>query len=266
MPEVFRPVPGVGLSYSDEGRGPALLFLHGVGSASVYWDPVVARLGSERRALRFDLRGHGQSERTPGPYSLSDFVTDAVSLLDHVQVERAVVVGFSLGGLIAQALALEHPDRLLGLVLISTVAGRTAEERARVAERARILADEGASAHLANAVERWFTDAFRAAHPEVLEQRRQHSLSNDPACYTSAYRVLAENDLAEQLDRVTLPTLVMTGEADIGSTPRMARLIHEKIAGSELHILPRLKHAVLQEAPDQLAERIDAFLRHRLGI
>ncbi len=266
MPNLFHRSPKVALNFRDEGEGPALLFLHGVGSALIYWDEVITALGAGRRSLRFDLRGHGESVRTPGPYSLEDFFEDALAFLDDRGVERVVLVGFSLGGLIAQAIALAHPERISGMVLISTIAGRTREEQARVQERARILAKEGAGAHLNNAVERWFTDAFRNAHPEVLERRRQQSLKNDPACYASAYRVLADNDLGPQLSALTLPTLVMTGEKDIGSTPRMARIIHERIAGSELHIFPELKHAVLLEASDQVATYLDDFLGRRLGI
>ncbi|GAB5467021.1 MAG: alpha/beta hydrolase [Rhodospirillales bacterium] len=264
MDRRFRRSDSVALNYRDEGSGPPRLFIHGVGSSLGAWDGVIAALPPEGRYLRFDLRGHGASARTAGPYALQDFVDDAVALLDHLGIDKTLLVGFSLGGLIAQAIALAHPERLTGLCLVSTVAGRSAEETARVVERARTLAREGAEAHLSQAVERWFSDAFRAAHPEVLEARRQQSLANDPACYAAAYRVLAENDLGAELAAVTLPTLVMTGEQDSGSSPRMARVIHAAIAGSQLRILPGLKHAVLLEAPGLVAGHIETFLRDTL--
>ena len=127
-------------------------------------------------------------------------------------------------------------------------------------QRAETLKTQGAATHLSVAVDRWFTDEFRAAHPEVLEARRQRSLQNNPACYAAAYEVLAGNDLADQLHDIKIPTLVVTGENDIGSSARMARLIHDRIEGSELHILPRLKHAVLLEAPDEIARLLNGFL------
>ncbi|MBY8976747.1 alpha/beta fold hydrolase [Rhodobacteraceae bacterium NNCM2] len=253
----------VALNFRDEGDGPPVLLIHGVGSDLESWDGVLSHLSPGRRYIRFDLRGHGQSRRTPGPYTLDDLSGDAAALLDHLGVERASVIGFSLGGLVAQAIALKHPERVESLTLVSTVAGRTEEEQARVIERADTLAREGATTHLANAVDRWFTPEFVAAHPEVLEARRQKSLMNDPECYVAAYRVLAHCDLGAELHQITAPTLIMTGENDIGSNPRMSRFIHAQIAGSELHILPRLKHSVLLEAPDQIGGLIEPFLAAR---
>ena len=250
----------IGLNYVDQGDGAVVLLIHGVGSDLESWDGVLAGLSDQRRYVRFDLRGHGLSERTPGPYSLDGFAKDAMALLDHLQIERAAIVGFSLGGLIAQAVALNHPDRLNSLTLVSTVGGRTPEEQACADERVEILAQNGALGHLANAVDRWFTPEFAAAHPEVLEARHQKSLNNDPDCYVAAYRVLAGNDLGNQLGAIKSPTLIMTGENDIGSSPRMARFMHDQIGGSELHILPHLKHSVLLEAPDQVATLIEKFL------
>ncbi|WP_317056882.1 alpha/beta fold hydrolase [Roseovarius rhodophyticola] len=255
----------VALNYRDEGEGAPVLFVHGVGADLESWDGVLRNLCPGRRYLRYDQRGHGQSRRTPGPYTLQDLSGDAVALLDHLGVECVSVVGFSLGGLVAQAIALDHPERVQCLTLISTVAGRTPQEQIRVNERAETLAREGATRHLANAVDRWFTPEFVVAHPEVLEARRQKSLQNDPECYVAAYRVLAGSDLGDHLYRVTAPTLIMTGENDIGSNPRMSEFIHSQIAGSQLHILPRLKHSVLLEAPEQIAALIDPFLAEHCG-
>jgi len=263
MTKVFRRSVDVALAYRDDGSGAPIVMIHGVGSSLDSWDGVLSHLAPTRRYIRFDIRGHGASARTPGPYTLDDFAEDAIALMDHLEVDTAEIIGFSLGGLIAQAVAVTHPERVSGLTLVSTVAGRTAQEQARVEARAETLAKEGAVGHLANAVERWFTDEFRAAHPEVLEARRKKSLLNDPDCYVAAYRVLAGNDLGDRLSRVAAPTLVMTGENDIGSSARMARFIHDQIEGSELHILPRLKHSVLLEAPDQVAALIEPFLAAR---
>ena len=246
--------------YELEGSGPCLTLVHGVGSCLGSWDGVIAALGPGYRFLRYDLRGHGRSARLPGPYRLDDFVDDLRRLLDHLEIARTHLAGFSLGGLIAQAFALAEPHRVEKLVLISTVAGRTADERERVRQRARTLAERGAAAHLAEAVDRWFTADFVARHPEVLEERRRRSLDNDPDCYAAAYRVLAESDLAARLPGIAVPTLVMTGEHDAGSTPRMARLIAERVPDCRLHILPGLKHSVLIEAPDRTGRVMTDFL------
>ena len=260
MAALFARSHSVSLNYSDEGTGDPVVLIHGVGSALDAWDGVIAAMSPERRYIRFDLRGHGRSSPTPSPYSLNDFVEDTIALLDHLQIARADLVGFSLGGLIAQAIALDHPRRLRKLALISTIAGRTLDEREQVRKRAETLKTGGAATHLSVAVERWFSDEFRKSHPDVLEARRKRSLDNNPETYAAAYQVLAGNDLADRLGAIVLPTLIMTGENDTGSSPRMARLIHDRIKGSQLQILPLLKHAVLLESPVQIAKLLENFL------
>jgi 3-oxoadipate enol-lactonase len=233
---------GVEIAWHEEGTGPALLMLHGVGSSMESFDAMAARLSSRFRVLRYDLRGHGASGKPPGPYSLADYVDDAVDLLDARGISGAHALGFSFGGLIAQALALAAPQRVHRLVLVSSVAGRTPQEQARMHQRAETLDREGATGTVEAALERWFTPAFRERHPEVVEARRARALANDPRGYAAAYRVFATSDMDQELAGISAPTLVMTGEHDVGSTPRMARLIHERVAGSRLEILDGLRH------------------------
>lgn len=251
---------GDALNHTDQGSGRAVLLVHGVGSNLQAWDGVLHHLPATRRYLRCDLRGHGRSARVPGPYTLAGMAQDIVDLADHLGIERFALVGFSLGGLIAQQVALTSPGRLDALALVSTVAGRTEDERRRVLDRRDMLAREGPVTNLANAVDRWFTPEFAAANPDLIEARRAAAMENDPACYMAAYNVLAENDLGDSLSRIAVPTLVMTGEHDIGSNARMARLMHARIAGSRLQILPRLKHSILIEAPALVAAHLDALL------
>lgn len=242
------------------GTGEAIVLIHGVGADLENWDGVVAALGDGFDILRYDLRGHGESSKPPGPYSLDDFVEDLRGLLQDNEIDKAHIVGFSLGGLVAQGFALKHPECVDRLILISTVAGRTEAEKQRVLARAETLGQRGAGAHLGEAVSRWFTDEFIRSRPDVLEWRRQKSLKNDPAAYAAAYRVLATADLADELHRIEARTLVMTGENDVGSTPRMARLIADRVPDSVCVIFPDLKHSVLLEAPETVALEIHRFL------
>jgi len=250
---------GVRLHYRDEGEGRAMVFVHGVGSTLEAWDPVLPHM-PPGRYIRIDLRGHGGSDRAPGPYSLEMMAEDVVALITHLGLENVALFGFSLGGLVAQYVAIHHGAKLSAVALISTVAGRDAGEKARVEERLATLERDGPLTHLTNAVERWFTAEFLARNPGAIAARREKALQNDPACYLAAYRVLAHSDLVDELHRIAVPTLVMTGEADVGSTPRMSRLMHEKIAGSRLVILPGLKHSILLEAPEHVARHLGALL------
>lgn len=254
-------IRGSEFHYRIEGSGDPVTLVHGVGADLESWNGVADRLTPHFQVMRYDQRGHGESAKLPGPYTLDDMVDDLKLMLDACGIEKTSLAGFSLGGLVAQSFALTYPERLDRLVLISTVAGRTEDEREKVQARLSALSEQGASFHLSAAADRWFTDRFIAEHPEVLEWRRQKSLANDPECYAAAYRVLAESDLANDLHRVRAPTLVMTGEFDIGSTPRMAQVMASRIPGARLVILPDLKHSVLLEAPDLVAGEIMSMLR-----
>ncbi|MDN7751056.1 alpha/beta fold hydrolase [Burkholderia gladioli] len=254
-------VDGVRLAYRLQGEGPReLVCIHGVGSYLEAWQGAINALGGGFRVLSFDLRGHGRSERVKGRYEIDDFVGDVLALADHAGFARFDLAGFSLGGLIAQRLALTHPARLRRLVLLATVAGRTAEERARVAERLAALQAGERGAHYDASLSRWLTEDFQARRPALVDELRRRNARNDPDCYAAAYRVLAQTDFGGLIDQIAMPTLIATGECDAGSNPRMARYMHERIPDSRLAILPNLRHSLLNEAPEQVAALMRAFL------
>ncbi|BET11223.1 alpha/beta hydrolase [Pandoraea sputorum] len=251
----------VTLAFRLLGRGSrALVCIHGVGSYQEAWDDVAAALADDFRILTFDLRGHGRSSRVKGRYEIDDFVTDVLALADHVGFTTFDLAGFSLGGLIAQRLALLHPSRLRRLVLLATVSGRTREERERVLARLAALQSGERGAHYDASLSRWLTEDFQAKHPARIAYLRERNAQNDPDCYASAYRVLAETDFGGFIDQIRMPTLIVTGEDDQGSNPRMARFMHECIVGSQLAILPGMRHSILVEASGQVADLMRNFL------
>jgi pimeloyl-ACP methyl ester carboxylesterase len=250
-----------GTRYVVDGNGPPLLLIHGVGARLDNWDGAAAVLARNFKVVRYDLRGHGQSSKVPGPYSLDLFADDAVALLDHLGVAQAHIAGHSLGGMIAVTLGVRHPQRVERLAVLSAAAGRTDEERRKVMERIALIAAGIPGDHFRNSLARWFTDEFRAANPDLMEQYAARNKENDPACYAAAYTVLATGEIGPDLPRVAAPTLVVTGEHDLGSNPRMSRFIHEGIAGSTLRILPRLRHSILIEAPRTVAGLIEPFFQ-----
>ncbi|MGV6871866.1 alpha/beta fold hydrolase [Pseudochelatococcus sp. B33] len=256
-------VGDITLRYRIDGDGgEPLVCIHGVGSYLEAWSGVVERLKDCFTILTFDLRGHGGSSRIKGRYEIDDFVAETLALADTAGFSTFNLAGFSLGGLIAQRLALTHLPRLRRLVLLSTVAGRTPEERERVLARLAALQAGTPADHHNASLSRWLTEAFQEAHPDVIAWLRARDAENDPDCYASAYRVLAETDFGGFLDQIRCPTLIATGEDDVGSNPRMARYMHERIPGSQLAILPGLRHSILIEAPDVVADAIGDFLSH----
>jgi 3-oxoadipate enol-lactonase len=251
---------GARIHYVVEGQGQPLTLVHGVGANLQSWDEVAARLAPHFKVVRMDLRGHGKSGRI-ADCTLDDLADDVRVVWDALGIRRSHLAGFSLGGLIAQSLALSDPDRIDRLAIISAVAGRTPEERARVVERLKLLREKGIAAITGAAENRWFTDEFRAIRPERVKARMDELLANDPLSYAACYTVFSTSDLGDKVHGIRSPTLVVTGEHDVGSNTRMARFMHERIKGSTLRILPALKHSVLVEAPEKIAFLLLDFLR-----
>lgn len=251
---------GPDIRYLAEGSGPVVTLVHGVGANLQSWDEVAARMRSHYRLVRMDLAGHGGSGPITGSRTLEDFAGDVRLVWDHLGIDRTHLAGFSLGGLIAQSLALSDAGRIDRLIILSAVAGRTDEERAKVVARLTLLKEGGIAAVTAAAEERWFTAEFRRRDPERVAQRMRELLANDPQSYAAAYTVFATSDLGNRIDAIRKPTLISTGEHDVGSNVRMARMMHAAIAGSHLHILPGLRHSVLVEAPQLVADMFIHFL------
>ena len=223
------------------------------------WDPVIAGLPSDRPLVSYDLRGHGDSDKPKGPYSLHDFVDDALTLMDTLEYPRCDVVGFSLGGLVAQGLALEAPDRIGRLVLIGTVANRSEAEHARVQERYREIVAEGPLAVAQRSVDRWFTPEYLREHPEAREETLSRMGSLDPEAYAAAYRVLADTDLTEEVSRITAPTVAIAGSGDIGSPPHMAEYLARTVAHGRALVIEGVKHNMLSAATHTIQKEI---IRH----
>ena len=263
MTERMLQRPGApALRYWDEGgEGPPAMLIHGVGADGTSWDQIANALAPEFRVMRLDLRGHGRSGHIEGPLVLDDFVQDVVDVLDACSVPTAHIVGFSLGGMIAQGIALRHAHRVRRLVLFSAVAGRTAEERERVQSRLQILREQGIAAITGAAQERWFTTEFIARNPDLVARRMRQLQENHAPSYAAAYTVFSTSALGDRLHAIHAPTLIATGEHDIGSNTRMARFMHERIKESRLEILPGLRHSILVEVPELVTRLVRDFLR-----
>jgi pimeloyl-ACP methyl ester carboxylesterase len=247
--------------WDDGGEQPPVMLIHGVGADGTTWDQIAAALSPEFRILRLDLRGHGRSGHIEGALTLDDFVRDVVDVLNTCAVPAAHIVGFSLGGMIAQDIALQYAERVCRLVLLGAVAGRSGEERNRVQARLAILQEQGVAAITGAAQERWFTPDFIARNPDLVARRMRQLQDNHRPSYAAAYTVFSTSDLGEQLHAIRAPTLIATGEHDVGSNTRMARFMHAQIAGSRLEILPTLRHSILVEAPELVTRLARDFLR-----
>ena len=256
-----------GTAYTDCGTGPAVLLIHGVGLSHRTWSAVVPLIVDGRRVIALDMLGHGLSPLPREGATLDDYSSQAFHLLDHLGIGSCAVVGFSMGTLVAQQMALDRPSRVRELVAISGVHARNAEERAAIRRRAREFAEKGLEPFIPGALERWLTPAFRQAHPEVEADIATALRGNNPIGYLRSYEVFAFSDetLAPKAGAIRCPTLVLTGEHDSGSTAAMASALGARIAGSHVVILPGLRHLLTTEAPELLARHLEAFLERDIS-
>ena len=254
-------------AWEQHGSGPPVVLIHGFGLNRAMWQWQLPALTPHFSVLTYDLLGHGESAPPAGTPDLTMFSAQLLRLMDRCGIERAAVVGFSLGGMIARRFALDHPGRLSALAILNSPHDRSAAQREAVRARVRQTQAQGPSANVEPALERWFTPEFRTKSPKIIALVRAWITSNDPAVYPQIYRVLAEGDaeIAEGLERIACPTLVMTGADDPGNTPAMARAMARLIPGASLVILPGLRHMALAEAPAAVGAPLSVFLRDALG-
>ena len=255
-------------SYALGGNpdGPPLIFIHGLGLSRQTWDGFLPALEGEYRLITYDLFGHGESALPPTPPDLTLFSEQIISLMNHLGIKDAVMVGFSLGGMINRRIALDHPDRVAGLVILNSPHERGATEQAKVEERARMTAEEGISSTIEQTLTRWFTPDFIASNPAAVDKVRQGVLANQLDAYAACRYVLAAGvvELIRPSTPITAPTLVMTCAKDSGSTPAMSEAIASEIPASILSIIPALQHMGLVEQPKLFLEEMIPFLhQHR---
>ena len=181
-------------AWERHGNGPPVVLIHGFGLNRAMWQWTLPALTPHFSVLTYDLLGHGESPPPAGRPGLAMFSRQLLRLMDRCSIERAAVVGFSLGGMIARRIALDHADRLSALAILNSPHDRSPAAREAVRARVRQTEVHGPSANVEPALERWFSPAFRAEAPETIALVRAWIAGNDPALYPQIYRVLAEGD------------------------------------------------------------------------
>ncbi|MNI62832.1 3-oxoadipate enol-lactonase 2 [compost metagenome] len=208
------------------------------------------------------MLGHGASPRPESGTPLLGYADQLLELLDHLQLPKATVIGFSMGGLVARAFALHYAQRLEGLVVLNSVFNRSAEQRAGVIARTSQAAEHGPDANAEAALSRWFSREYQAANPAQIAAIRQTLAGNDPQGYLTTYELFATQDMyrADDLASIQVPTLIATGELDPGSTPEMARQLAERIPGATVAVLAEQRHMMPVESPRLVNQLLLEFL------
>lgn len=242
-------------------RAPRVALIHSLALDRTVWDGVVEVLKDEAELLTCDCRGHGRSPRTAGPYTAELFARDLEELLDHVGWDGAVVAGCSMGGNVAQAFAAHYPQRTTALGLIDTTAWYGADAAVKFKERADMARTKGLRSMIDFQLTRWFSDDFRANHPEVLERTTNVFVANDVDCYAASCELLGAADARTHLGAFRMPTAIVVGEEDYATPVTMARQLHEAIPQSTLSIIPGARHLTPIEFPDRIAAELRGLFR-----
>lgn len=252
-----------GTVYEIWGQGEAsVVLVHGLGLNRHAWQWQIPALADGFRVIVYDLLGHGESSLPSQQPCLAVFSSQLLELLDHLGIEQAAVLGFSLGGMIARRFGMDHPERLWALGILHSAHARDAQAQEAILKRVQQARAEGPAATVEAALGRWFTDGFRAANPALMDSVRSWILANRKEVYWPIYQVLADGvaELVAPSPPVKVPALVMTGDEDYGNSPEMSRAIASELPKSELVILPGLRHMALAEAPDMFNARLVDFL------
>jgi len=238
---------------------PALLFANSLGSDLRIWDDVTARLAGHCHLIRYDLRGHGLSEAPAPPYSAADLAGDAVAILDRLDVSQAVICGVSVGGLIAQAVAVNHPDRVRALVLCDTGAKIATAEAWQ--QRIDKVHAAGVDSLVQMTMERWFSAGFRARCPAEVRGYSLMLRQTSAAGYIGTCAALRDTDFRATIKQVKQPTLVLCGAEDIATPPELGRELAGLIPGAQFSLIDDAAHLPGVEQPDAVVGRMMQFLQ-----
>jgi len=254
---------GISTEYLLEGppEAPVVIFSHSLAANLHLWDAQAAALATRYRVLRYDIRGHGGSDVPAPPYTLEQMADDLDGLLKALGIGRTHFVGLSMGGLIGMTMAVRFPSVVTSLVLADTTACYGPKMTPMWDDRIRVAEAEGIAPLLDRTMEAWFTPAFRGRHPEVIDRVRAMLRPTDVRGYVGAIRAIGYVDLREAIRAIRCPTLILVGEQDHGTDLSMAKTMHERIAGSELSVLPNAAHCSCVEAAEAFTRAVLAFVQ-----
>ncbi len=247
--------------YKVEGNGEPLILIHGIGAARDAWRFLTPVLEQHFTVVTYDLRGHGESPLHFGEFGLDELVVDLEKLRQTLGYEKVHLAGHSLGGMIGPRYALCFPERVISLGLFSTAAGRSKDDSAKVWDVVKAMEEHGIEKILCTLTNRWFSNSFLEQRPDLVERRLQQVLSTDAEVFLNVFRIYASTEMMPWLHEVNQPSLIITGEFDGGCNYRLNKLIDDALPHSQLIILPGLKHSILVEAGEQIAQKMIGFLK-----
>ena len=253
-------LPQLQVALQGIDAGLPVVLSHALGLDLTMWDGLAAALAAEHPVLRYDHRGQGGSAVPAGPYTLDELVDDAARLVREWGRGPVVFVGLSMGGMVAQGLAIRHPALLRGLVLANTTAQYPEAAQPIWAERIAAV-EQGGMARIADAVVGRFLHAdFRAAQPAFTAALRAQLLRSNAAGYAATCQAIRHVDWLSSLSQVQCPTLVIAGARDEGATPAMGQAIAQAIPGAQFEVFDDTAHLSVAEQPARFEAAVRALI------
>ncbi|WP_201832651.1 3-oxoadipate enol-lactonase [Microvirga zambiensis] len=254
-------VNGISINYSTKGEaGDWVVLSHSLSGSLEAWAPQIEELSATFRVLVYDIRGHGQSDAPQGPYTMDLLADDLEALLDHLKIDRAHLVGLSLGGAIAQTLAVRRPGRLLSLTIADATSAYPPSTHAMWEGRINQVETQGIQSIVGGTLDRWFTPAFRAHDPQTVDAVGNIIRATSPTGFIGAVGAIMGFDISSKLFGVQIPTLVLVGEEDKALPVEHSRFIADSIPGARLEIIPAAAHISNLEQPTDFSRRLINFL------
>ncbi len=254
-------INGVSIHYEQQGSGPAVVLVHGLGGSAQLWEQLVPALAGEFRVVSYDLRGAGQSDKPPGPYTLDLLVSDLAALVEALELAPVILVGHSLAGGLVLAYAAEHADDVAAVVGVGAVCEVPDAGRAGLRERAAVVRD-GGMADVAQVVAENGTDpSWRERDRDAYEGFRDAVAANDPEGYAALALVVADLDVSDRLERIASPVLLIAGGSDPVSPPAANLASVERLPNATYVSVAECGHIIPLERPQELLDSVRPFLR-----
>src|SRR5499425_2455181 len=252
---------GISFNYEIDGRegAPWLIFSNSLMTSLAMWDDQVAALKDDYRILRYDQRGHGQTEATDGKYTFDTLTADAIALMDALSIKRAHFAGISMGGMTALFLAQRHADRFDRIIACDCGPASTPVSAQQWKERIEVAADKGMEGLVEVTVNRWFPPDFVASKAQVLDKVRAMIRSTPVKGFTGCAQALSDYDLRPGLPGISRPTLCIVGTKD--ATLAGMEQIHATVPGAHMVKLEGAGHLSNLEQPAAFTNAISDFLK-----
>jgi 3-oxoadipate enol-lactonase len=257
MPQVQLGDIRIAYQWDGAENAPPLVLSNSLGATMAMWEPQMSALSARFRVLRYDARGHGQSQVPPGPYSIPQLGADLLNLLDHLNIPRAHFCGLSMGGMVGMWLGVNAPTHVDRLVLCNTAAriGTADSWNTRIAS----VRDGGMTAIGEALLGRWFTAPFLSAQRLEVERARRMLFDTPPEGYVAGCAAVRDADLRDDVGRIFARTLVITGRHDVATPPIDGRYLADRIDGAR-YVELDAAHVSNLERPAEFTRALIEFL------